>query len=170
MSIPRIITCSLTPANIREFKRMKVVRPEWFLESVNVGYLSPWKVYICVRKELTESTQGTKISQISLLGQPSEPGAALSTDFIQTVPKAVFQSKEPEHVQDPLYTTDLETKLMLIECPCAQPSESNPIHWQMSNGNSDLLRDILRTPVSVTSRRGIWDEKSRTGSAGSCRI
>ena len=47
---------------------MKVVRPEWLLESVNVGYLLPWKSYIYIYKELNESTQGTKTSQITLVG------------------------------------------------------------------------------------------------------
>ena len=77
MTRTHIVTCSLTPAKIREFKHMKVVRPEWLLESVNVGYpsLLPWKFYIYVRKELTESTQGAKTGQISLVGPPSDPDA-----------------------------------------------------------------------------------------------
>ena len=117
---------------------MKVVRPEWLLESVNVGYLLPWKNYIYVRREVTESTQGAKTSQLSLVGQPSEPasGAALSTEFNQigTVlapdpPKALsalLQSKKPENVQDPLYTTDPKTKADAARVPGYAAFESNP--------------------------------------------
>ena len=116
---------------------MKVVRPEWLLESVNVGYLLPWKNYIYVRKELTESTQGAKTSQISLVGPLSDAVAApLTTDFNQTgtvsVPdsskslSAVLQSKKPDHVQDPLYTTDPRTKADAARVPGYAAFKSNP--------------------------------------------
>jgi DNA repair protein REV1 len=136
MSRTHIVTCSLTPAKIREFKRMKVVRPEWLLESVNVGYLLPWKNYIYVRKELIESTQGAKTGQMSLVGQPSEPGAALSTEFNQSgtvsapgpskALSAVLQSKKPEHVQDPLCTTDPSTNADAARVPGYAAFKSNP--------------------------------------------
>jgi DNA repair protein REV1 len=129
-----IVTCSLTPAKIREFKRMKVVRPEWLLESVNVGYLLPWKNYIYVRKELTESTQGAKIGQMSLVGQPSEPGTEFNQSGTVSVPdpskalSAVLQSKRPEHasVQDPLYTSDPGTKADSARVPGYAAFKSNP--------------------------------------------
>ena len=135
MSRTHIITCSLTPAKIREFKHMKVVRPEWLLESVNVGYLLPWKNYIYVRKEGIESIQGANTGQISLVGQPSEPGAVFSTKFNQTgsvsVPdpskalSAVLRSKKSEHVQDPLYTTDPRTKADAARVPGYAAFKSN---------------------------------------------
>ena len=65
---------------------MKVVRPEWLLESVNIGYLLPWKNYIYVHNGRIESTQGTKSSQIGLIGQPN---AVLSTECNQTRTMAV---------------------------------------------------------------------------------
>ena len=67
MSRTHIVTCSLTPVKIHEFKCMRVVCPEWLLESVNVGYLLPRKNYIYFRKEGIESTQGANTSQINLL-------------------------------------------------------------------------------------------------------
>ena len=114
---------------------MKVVRPEWLLESVNVGYLLPWKNYIYVRKELTESTQGAKTGQMCLVGQTSEPGTALSTELNQTavsvpdpskVLSAVLLSKRPEDVQDPLYTTDPRTKADAARVPGYAAFKSNP--------------------------------------------
>ena len=47
--IPRrthIITSSLTPAKVVEFQRMKIVRPEWLVESVRARKLLPWQNYI----------------------------------------------------------------------------------------------------------------------------
>ena len=107
---------------------MKVVRPEWLLESVDIGYLLPWKIYIYVRKELTESTQGAKTSQLSLVGPPSDPdSASLTTEFNKTGTASVLnpskalsaflQSKKPDHVQDPLYTTDPRTKADAARVP-----------------------------------------------------
>jgi DNA repair protein REV1 len=112
---------------------MKVVRPEWLLESVNIGYLLPWKNYIYVHHERIESTQGAKTSQISLVGQSSEP---LSTESNQTgttsnpdPPKSlsvVLRSKKSEHVQDPLYTTDPKTKADAARVPGYAAFKSNP--------------------------------------------
>lgn len=116
---------------------MKVVRPEWLLESVDIGYLLPWKNYIYVRKELTESTQGAKTGQLSLVGPPSDPDpASLTTESNKTGTASVLnpskalsaflQSKKPDHVQDPLYTTDPRTKADAARVPGYAAFKSNP--------------------------------------------
>lgn len=61
-----IITCSLTPAKIREFKYMKVVRPEWLTDSIKAGALLPWQDYVFRPGERVEDTQGRKVAQKSL--------------------------------------------------------------------------------------------------------
>jgi DNA repair protein REV1 len=60
-----IITCSLTPAKIREFKYMKVVKPEWLVQSVKSGVLLPWQDFIFVPGGRPESAQG-RLAQTSL--------------------------------------------------------------------------------------------------------
>ena len=60
-----IITCSLTPAKVREFKHMKVVRPEWLVQSVKAGVLLPWQDFIFVTGGRVESAQG-RLAQMSL--------------------------------------------------------------------------------------------------------
>jgi DNA repair protein REV1 len=60
-----IITCSLTPAKVREFKHMKVVRPEWLVRSVEAGVLLPWQDFIFVAGGRVESAQG-RLAQMSL--------------------------------------------------------------------------------------------------------
>lgn len=128
MSRTHIITSSLTPAKIREFKHMKVVRPEWILESINIGYLLPWANYIYVHNERIESTQGAKSSQISLFGQPPERSAAESNQIGTPDPSnalaVILQSRE--HVQDPLYTTDPRTKTDAARMPGYAAFKSNP--------------------------------------------
>jgi len=60
-----VITCSLTPAKVREFKHMKVVRPEWLVQSVKAGILLPWQDFIFVTGGRVESAQG-RLAQMSL--------------------------------------------------------------------------------------------------------
>ncbi|TFK61442.1 DNA repair protein [Pluteus cervinus] len=58
--VTHIITCSLTAAKIKEFKNMKVARPEWLVESAKAGELLPWKDFIYSTNQRPENVQGTK--------------------------------------------------------------------------------------------------------------
>ncbi|KAI0333117.1 DNA repair protein [Cubamyces sp. BRFM 1775] len=64
--VTHVITCSLTPAKIKEFKHLKVVRPEWLVESIQAGTLLPWQDYIFRPGERVEGAQGRKAGQKSL--------------------------------------------------------------------------------------------------------
>ncbi|KZS98859.1 DNA repair protein [Sistotremastrum niveocremeum HHB9708] len=44
--ITHIITCALTPAKMKEFKQMKVVTPQWLVQSAKEGKLLPWRNFI----------------------------------------------------------------------------------------------------------------------------
>ncbi|KNZ79966.1 DNA repair protein rev1 [Termitomyces sp. J132] len=59
--VTHIVTCSLTGAKMREFKHMKVVRPEWLVESAKGGVLLPWKDFIFSPSERSEKIQGSKV-------------------------------------------------------------------------------------------------------------
>ncbi|KAJ6508013.1 hypothetical protein C8R47DRAFT_1209023 [Mycena vitilis] len=41
--VTHIVTCTLTESKMREFKNMKLVRPEWLTESVKAGTQLPWR-------------------------------------------------------------------------------------------------------------------------------
>jgi DNA repair protein REV1 len=71
-----IITCSLTPAKVREFKHMKVVKPEWLVQSVKAGVLLPWQDFIFVPGGRPESAQG-RLAQTSLTDFSASKGAQL---------------------------------------------------------------------------------------------
>ncbi|KAH7911901.1 hypothetical protein BJ138DRAFT_1125667 [Hygrophoropsis aurantiaca] len=64
--VTHIITCSLTAAKIREFKHMKVVRPEWLVESAAAGNLLPWNDYIFHPGGRADDSQGV-VTQRSLM-------------------------------------------------------------------------------------------------------
>ncbi|KAH9930835.1 uncharacterized protein B0H18DRAFT_116374 [Fomitopsis serialis] len=93
--VTHIITCSLTPAKVREFKHMKVVRPEWLVDSAEAGQLLPWQEYVFRPGERVEASQGRKVGQRSLFdGFASqavpierEPGRS-SSEQVGTVPAA----------------------------------------------------------------------------------
>ena len=63
-----IITSSLTPAKVVEFQRMKIVRPEWLVESVKAMKLLPWQNYIFRPEERALPSKNTLPAQQPLFG------------------------------------------------------------------------------------------------------
>ncbi|KAI6123176.1 hypothetical protein EDD16DRAFT_1691566 [Pisolithus croceorrhizus] len=107
-SVTHIITCSLTPAKIREFKYMKVVRPEWLVESADAGTLLPWMDYIFHPGGRVETSQGSPVGQttlkpISKSTPPPSPQVQVNRSEAQS---PVSRSRSPPR---PLYTTDPST-------------------------------------------------------------
>ncbi|KAG8217171.1 hypothetical protein J3R82DRAFT_5252 [Butyriboletus roseoflavus] len=115
--VTHVVTCSLTAAKVKEFKHMKVVRPEWLLDSVAAGSLLPWTNYIFRPGDRSEQSQGSQIGQATLqlraaqstsraftpqAGQSSSSGADAEEEADQEV------SMEPgsEWAPRPLYVTD----------------------------------------------------------------
>ncbi|RDB19284.1 DNA repair protein rev1 [Hypsizygus marmoreus] len=86
--VTHIITCSLTPNKIREFKHMKVVRPEWLVESARAGVLLPFQDFIFIPDERQEDSQGSKTKQTNLSknSRPTTSAAALR-DLYKTPPR-----------------------------------------------------------------------------------
>ncbi|KAA1475810.1 DNA repair protein [Dentipellis sp. KUC8613] len=74
--VTHIITCSLTPAKVREFKLMKVVRPDWLVESVKAGTLLHWREYIYLPPSRPEYAQGRMPGQASLSRFATKPNLA----------------------------------------------------------------------------------------------
>ncbi|KAK0187197.1 hypothetical protein F5146DRAFT_766832 [Armillaria mellea] len=85
--VTHILTCSLTPAKLREFKNMKVVRPDWIVKSAQQGVLLPWQDYAFSASERLDGTQGPQSNrQLQTVLQPlstsSKPTEATSTSSI----------------------------------------------------------------------------------------
>ncbi|KAK7467413.1 deoxycytidyl transferase [Stygiomarasmius scandens] len=127
--VTHIITCSLTPAKVQEFKHMKVVRPEWLVESAKQGVLLPWSDFIFRHNERSESThQGMKPQQKSLMETfPSQPGGPSSSSRKPPRPVMAVKAKpQPPSVVNPLYTTDPTTLKEADHVPSYAAHESNP--------------------------------------------
>lgn len=85
--VTHIITCSLTPAKISEFKHMKVVLPEWLVKSARAGTLLDWKDHVFQPGERVEQSQGRQVAQPSLQGfvkQPTRKAEATSGGITAT--------------------------------------------------------------------------------------
>ncbi|KAF9533654.1 hypothetical protein CPB83DRAFT_873629 [Crepidotus variabilis] len=121
--VTHIITCSLTPAKVREFKHMKVAKPEWLLDSVEQGTLLPWTNYIYVSEERIETTQGARGKQATLFDQPSS--SSVIVKFPSTASSAFLPSRKPPPAPDALYTTDPVTKADAARIPGYAADKSN---------------------------------------------
>ncbi|KAH0830228.1 hypothetical protein J3R83DRAFT_1587 [Lanmaoa asiatica] len=77
--VTHVVTCSLTAAKVKEFKHMKVVKPEWLLDSVTAGSLLPWTNYIFRPGDRSEQSQGSQIGQATLQLQAAQPTSLAST-------------------------------------------------------------------------------------------
>ncbi|KAI0046939.1 DNA repair protein [Auriscalpium vulgare] len=106
--VTHIITCSLTPAKVQEFKHMKVVTPDWLLNSVEAGVLLPWKHFVFRPGGRAEATQG-RIAQTSLhgfAGEHSRSSGSASNPYMSSerTPSALSQqshrSPSPPRVSD----------------------------------------------------------------------
>ncbi|EAU81859.1 REV1 [Coprinopsis cinerea okayama7 len=115
--VTHIITCSLTPAKMREFKHMKVVRPEWLVESAKAGGLLPWRDFIYIPDGRPESSQGSKQRAQGLGDHVKLSGSSGSTT------KA---AKAPTPKPDPLYVTDPKSKEEAARVPGYASAISNP--------------------------------------------
>ncbi|KAF9453668.1 DNA repair protein [Macrolepiota fuliginosa MF-IS2] len=118
--VTHVITCSLTPAKVKEFKSMKVVEPKWLTESISAGVLLPWTDYIFKPNDRVDNTQGqstkrqtitstaTVRTNTSSVGpQKSKPTATNASAPSPIIPSA---KPLPPDEMDPLHTTDPSTE------------------------------------------------------------
>lgn len=122
--VTHIITCSLTPAKIREFKHMKVVRPEWLVESAAAGTLLPWTDYIFHPGGRAEPSQGSPVGQTTLKSisrstPPPSPQVQVNRNEMED---PVSRSNSPP---SPLYTTDPATYQDAVRVPGYALGRSN---------------------------------------------
>jgi DNA repair protein REV1 len=81
-----IITCSLTPAKIRDWRYMKIATPRWIVDSVSQGKLLDWRDYRFRPGDHLAKPQGGGATQTSLF-PPAPPkktrvGMKESTNFV----------------------------------------------------------------------------------------
>ncbi|PPQ77576.1 hypothetical protein CVT25_011368 [Psilocybe cyanescens] len=133
--VTHIVTCSLTPAKIREFKNMKVVHPKWLVESVENRRLLPWKDYMYVHEERIEITQGGRSNQRTLV-QASKTSTSskllleapsTNNSSASNLPISVsLNIKGQSPTLDSLCVTDPGNKADTVRVPDYAADKSNP--------------------------------------------
>ncbi|OBZ75554.1 DNA repair protein rev1 [Grifola frondosa] len=114
--VTHIITCSLTPAKIREFKHMKVVKPDWLTESVKAGTLLPWHDFIFRPGERVEESQGRNVAQ-----------KLLSDGFISQGNRRTEKKVSDEQPEDITLTIEHPNE-PVAGPPCHSSSVSDQVH------------------------------------------
>ncbi|KAI0689819.1 hypothetical protein BC835DRAFT_1548803 [Cytidiella melzeri] len=131
--VTHVLTCSLTPAKIREFKHMKVATPNWLVKSVEAGVLLPWYEFKYEPTARSDATQGKKAPQRSLyngfISQPV-PQIPSTTESDVDTESATFvaetkQPPLPEIVAGP--SSPSSTRIVSV----AGPSPSTPTGLHM---------------------------------------
>ncbi|KAH9911670.1 DNA repair protein [Epithele typhae] len=98
--VTHILTCSLTPAKVREFQHMKVVRPDWLVESLKAGTLLPWQDFLFHPGERAENAQGRKVAQKSLANFVSQaPQITAQPSAVPSRPDPPRPTTPPKSVQ-----------------------------------------------------------------------
>ncbi|KAI3613187.1 dna polymerase iv [Moniliophthora roreri] len=134
--VTHVITCALTPAKVQEFKHMKVVRPEWLVESAKQGVLLPWTDFIFRPNQRSESTQGKKSLQQGLPSTFTQTASKPSAPTLLKNAEASSSKLPPSPSKstiNPIYTTDPKNLQEALRVPHYAAHKSNPIAERVMN-------------------------------------
>lgn len=124
--VTHVLTCSLTPAKVREFQHMKVVKPDWLVESVKAGVLLPWQDFIFKVADRAEASQGRKVGQTSLRTS-FVPTASTIASPTHSVYDDIVPDSEPEGSQGKSSkTSDLDETQEFGETPTDALNVTDP--------------------------------------------
>ncbi|KAJ3765498.1 hypothetical protein FB446DRAFT_794993 [Lentinula raphanica] len=124
--VTHIVTNALTPAKIAEWKHMKVVRPEWLVDSADRGVLLPWRDYIWKPPNRSEPTQGAHSSQLSLnTVVPAPPTSNTAQSFNARSTSTSINPQEEHNLSTPSYAAHESN-------PNAQRAMHNP-DWRAAH-------------------------------------
>ena len=99
--VTHIIASSLTPKKVVEFKRYRMVKPAWIVDSVQVGKLLPWDNYKVVDEGAGQRVlgfdNGRVVSQVStqVRGYKDQTDASWYTDQLKSGTTTSRRSKLP---------------------------------------------------------------------------
>ena len=123
-----IIASNLTPLKVLEFKNMKVVRPEWLVESVKAGNLLPWRQFVIGAGERSDESQGkVKAAQPFVIENTTRELSTASTPLADSnlalAPAPINIESLPKPSSD---TTDPVRKGEASRIPSYAAHASNP--------------------------------------------
>ena len=151
-----IITCSLTPAKIKEFQYMKVVRPEWLVNSVEAGVLLPWKDFIFKPMDRTEVQQGT--AQRTLASAVASQSSRPTTSHGYSENPPPYTPRDPRRVNIVTPTPLPEAGPSKLSHP-PQKYKSSPSRPSHIN-NSSTSEEAKKAPEYAADKSNIAAQKA----------
>jgi DNA repair protein REV1 len=157
--VTHIVASSLTPKKKEEFKRYRIVKPAWIVDSVNAGKLLPWDAYRAVDEGVGQKVlgfeNGSVVSQVNrqTQGYREQTDTSWYTKQFKTQqtpqkPPNLTQTVTPEEDIDDEeggITSSMEEALASIEQPGQQSLDQNV---EATDAPRNLLevRTELETP------------------------
>ncbi|KAL4765876.1 putative DNA damage repair protein Mus42 [Aspergillus foveolatus] len=169
-SATHIIASSLTPKKREEFRRYRVVKPAWVVDSVNAGRLLPWDLY-----RVLDEGQGQKVLNFEggrIVSQANSPRANYKDESrasrytSQLPPERATNDRSPDPSETPASKQsndatqsdygDFPSFSSLDQPAKSATSPSSPL----PHGQGDCLEEPLTTPgVSAEDQRAGMDTK-----------
>ena len=133
--VTHVIASSLTPSKKIEFRRYRVVKPAWVVDSIQAGKLLPWENYKVVdegpRQHVLGFHSGNVVSQAGKrqVGYREQTDASWYTNQLQTMAEDLDESESdrpirPDQGADPPATPSFAPPDEEIETLSANPHES----------------------------------------------
>ncbi|KAG0706469.1 hypothetical protein DFH29DRAFT_798311 [Suillus ampliporus] len=151
--VTHIITCSLTAAKIKDWKHMKIVRPEWLVDSAAAGTLLPWRNYIFKPGGRVELSQGAHMPQ-SLLSTDSRTTARsnlrsreqpLSGDHVPATPDSKMAGAATAEAGDPASSTSYSPRSLYVTDP-ATYKDAARVPGYAAHTSNPLAERVMANP------------------------
>ncbi|KAJ9625600.1 deoxycytidyl transferase [Taxawa tesnikishii (nom. ined.)] len=166
--VTHIIASNLTPKKVVEFRRYRVVKPAWVVDSINVGKLLPWDSYRVVDEGVGQKVLGYDNGQVTTQASKQKRGYKEQTETswytsqLRGQPSSQPRSKAFPFTQtltpdDDINDSDSEALAEDIEKPKAVATKISdaPVNAQFSpspekTASGDNAESTLGTPPKTS--------------------
>lgn len=155
-----IIASSLTPKKREEFRRYRVVKPAWVVESINAGRLLPWEDF-----RVVDEGQNQKLLKF-------DSGQLLSeTNNRQTRYKDQTRSSwYMSQLRAADVTNQVKTPSHLPSTPSKGPMFDNPLEIPVQSNYKEAKTPENKEPINTRHEDGLADLEQNTDQKGHAEV